>query len=326
MRRKGGIWLAALGLAAAGAMIVFADVQASTPPPANVPSPTATPSAAPTQPVQDTPAPPVPEPTPAPTPSPVVHPSFDPLAAALSGIATSSGANIGVVLVELGGGAPQAFSYNGSQQFEAASTYKLPLLMLLAQLIATGSVDQNGLVCYLEADWEDGWFQDYQDGACYTRNELANRIGQFSDNTAAHMLVRDVGGPDALNLFARGHGAVNSSFYVNNVTTAADLAALWAAEIRGEMGAAPAQAWLYPKLTRTRHEAGIPAGIPNAAVVHKTGQVDGVDHDAALVTGLKNGPFILVVMTDGIGGDAGFGIVAQIAASVAQYEGARPAA
>jgi beta-lactamase class A len=195
--------------------------------------------------------------------------------------------------------------------------------MLEAQNIATGKTDPNGAVCYQESDWEDGWFADYEDGECYTRNELAIRAGKFSDNTAGHMLVRDVGGAGALNAWAASHGATTSAFFEPNTTTSADLASLWRAEAEGNLGGAAAQAWLYPLLMNTRTENGIPAGVAGVAVVHKTGTLDLVDNDAALVTSGPDGAYILVVMTDGLGGAEGWQMIAGISASVSQFEAAR---
>ena len=255
----------------------------------------------------------------------VAPPDPSVLAAAVQLAITSSGAAVGVSLVELGGTDPLTWSANGGEVFTAASTYKLAALMLEAENIAAGRTDPNGVVCFQPDDYEAGWFDDYTDGACFTRNELALRAGTYSDNTAGHMLVRDVGGADALNAWAASLGATNSAFFVDNTTTADDLAALWLAEADGTIGGAAAQAWLYPVLTGTRTESGVPTGVPSdVVVVHKTGTIDLVDNDAALVTSGPDGPFVLVVMTDGLGGAAGWQLIASIAADVWQFETERP--
>jgi hypothetical protein len=58
-------------------------------------------------------------------------------------------------------------------------------------------------------------------------------------------------------------------------------------------------------------------------VVHKTGTIDLVDNDAALVTSSASGPYVLVVMTDGLGGAEGWQLVAEISAVVWQFENSR---
>jgi beta-lactamase class A len=246
------------------------------------------------------------------------------LATAVQAAIESSGGSVGVSVIELGGTEPASWSVSAADVFTAASTYKLAALMLEAQNIAAGTTDPNGLVCYQPDDYEYGWFDDYADGACYTRNELAMRAGKYSDNTAGHMLVRDVGGADVLNAWAASLGATNSAFEVGNTTTAADLAALWLAEAQGRIGGALAQDWLYPLLVDTRTESGIPAGVSGGAVVvHKTGTIDLVENDAALVTSGPDGSYVLVVMTDGLGGTAGWQVIAAISAAVWQFEGSR---
>jgi beta-lactamase class A len=245
------------------------------------------------------------------------------LAISVQQLIAVSGASAAVTVVELGGTDPVVWSVNAEAVFTAASTYKLAALMLEAQRIAAGKVDPNGYVCYQEGDYESGWFDDYEEGACFTRNELAIRAGKYSDNTAGHMLVRDVGGGEALNAWVASIGATSSNFFDGNTTTSADLAFLWAAEAKGDLGGAAAQGWLYPLLTSTRTESGVPAGVSGATVVHKTGTIDRVDNDAALVTSSPSGPYVLVVMTDGLGGADGWQLIANISTVVWRFEAGR---
>jgi beta-lactamase class A len=243
------------------------------------------------------------------------------LVAALQQVVAGSGATAGVTVVELGGPDPITWSLDGTTVFTAASTYKLAVLMMEAQNVAAGRTDPNGLVCYQESDYEAGWFDDYAPGACFTRNELASRAAKQSDNTAGHMLVRDLGGAAALNAWTASAGTTSSAFFEGNTTTAADLAALWVAEAKGDLGGAAAQAWLYPLLTGTTSESGIPAGVPAVSkVVHKTGTIDAVDDDAALVMSGPEGAYVLTVMTDGLGGAAGWALIANASAAVWQAE------
>jgi beta-lactamase class A len=246
------------------------------------------------------------------------------LTAEVEQMIAASGGSAGVTLIELGGTNPVTWSYNGNAIFTAASTYKLAALMMEAQNIAAGRTDPTGVICFEPDDYEEGWYADYAPGACFSRNDLAWRAGIKSDNTAGHMLVRDVGGSDALNAWAAAHGAKSSSLFDVNTTTSNDLAALWAAEARGDLGGAAAEAWLYPALTGTATENGIPSGVAGGiTVAHKTGAIDLVQNDAALVSG-PNGGYVLTVMTDGIGGDAGWQLIAAISSSIWRFESARP--
>ncbi len=246
------------------------------------------------------------------------------LTAAVEPLVQDSGGSVGIALIELGGATPLVWSYNASEVFTAASTYKLAALMMEAENIAAGRTDPEGLVCYQDDDYEAGWFDDYADGACFTRDELASRAGLYSDNTAGHILVRDLGGADALNAWVASAGATNSVFFTDNTTSPSDLAVLWAAEAKGSLGGMAAQAWLYPMLTGTATEAGIPSGVGGrSVVVHKTGALDQVENDAALVVSGPNSAYVLTVMTDGIGGEAGWQLIAAISAQVWSFEAAR---
>jgi beta-lactamase class A len=246
------------------------------------------------------------------------------LTASIEQLVAESGGSVSVTLIELGGATPLVWSFSGSEIFTAASTYKLAALMMEAENIAAGTTDPNGLVCYQDDDYEEGWYGDYATGACFTRVELAQRAGLKSDNTAGHMLVRDLGGADALNAWAAGAGATQSVFFTDNTTSSDDLAVLWAAEAKGSLGGSAAQAWLYPFLIGTATEAGIPAGVGSgSAVVHKTGSLDAVENDAALVKSGPKGAYVLTVMTDGVGGAAGWQLIASISSTVWTFEAAR---
>jgi beta-lactamase class A len=249
---------------------------------------------------------------------------FDGLQRSVAQQIRAAGASGGVTLAELGGTNPQSWSLNGDQQFIAASTYKLPLLMEEAQNVSSGRWHGTDSLCYQDSDSEDGYYTDYQDGACMSRSQLEHRVGLNSDNTAAHILVRYAGGTSALNKYAQGHGTKQSAFYVPNTTTSSDLARLWVDEASERAGGRAAQQYLYPMLTHTSYEDGIPAGVPKGTtVVHKIGILDSVVNDAALIPRGPHGAYVLTICTDGPGGDAGWKLLADISRTVWQFEASR---
>jgi beta-lactamase class A len=250
--------------------------------------------------------------------------AFDTLQAELQAIGAQSGAQIGISLQELSGPRRNNLSLNGSQSFYAASAYKVPLLMAEAQQVAAGQASPSDQLCFDPSDAEDGWFTDYGDGSCFTRGELAARAGRYSDNTAAHILVRYLGGAEALNRYAKSFGMNASALWDPNTTTTDDLTAAWVNEALGRLGGAPAQSWLYPVLTHTVNEHGIPAGLPGSAtVVHKVGTMYGTENDSAYVV---NGriSYVLSVAVDGIDEAPGWSVIARISARIWQYELSRP--
>jgi beta-lactamase class A len=319
--KVGGLALTGLAvLALTASVVVVVLPQALTAFSAAKPSPLPTPVAA----VAPSPSPP---PIPTPAHAPIVRAAdVQKLSADLARIVSSGGARAGVSIIELAGTAPLGlWSMNGDVPWEADSTYKLPLLIAEAQGISSGTIHRSDKLCYKVSDFETGWFDDYAPGKCFTRDVLAQRVGHYSDNTAAHILIRYLGGSGALNAYARTLGASDSKFFLPNTTTSADLARLWAAEAGGAAGGAAAQAWLYPLITHTRWESGIPAGTPNGTVVHKIGFDGHSLNDAALVLNGPKGPYILTVCTYGPGGAAGWQIIARIATTVWNFESARPA-
>jgi beta-lactamase class A len=242
----------------------------------------------------------------------------------LAAMVASSGAGVGIALIELGGRNPQTWSLNGDMSFPAASTYKLPALIYNAQKISEGSYHPSDRICFHAGESEAGWYADYSPGKCYTRQALGPRVGLYSDNTAGHMLVDDLGGPASLNAYARSLGATRSEFFSPNTTTALDLAALWQSEARGRAGGPAAQRWLYPLLTKTAFEQGIPAGVPKGtSVVHKVGWLGSTTNDCGLVLNGPHGPYVLAVTTNGLTGNKGWPLIARISARVWRYEQAR---
>jgi hypothetical protein len=236
----------------------------------------------------------LPSPTPSPSP-PNRTAALRKLSADLTRIASAGGASASISLIELGGTAPlPLWSVKGTTSWQADSTYKLPLLMAEGQGIASGKFKVTDSLCYKSSDYEAGWYDDYAPGKCFMRGVLATRVGHFSDNTAAHILVRYLGGSTALNAFAMS------------------------------MGATVSQKWLYPLLTNTYWESGIPAGTPRTPVVHKVGYNGKSINDAALVVRGPRGAYVLAICTYGPGNAAGWNIVSKMANRVWLFEAARP--
>ena len=312
----GNLFLVLGTVALLGGIALGAGVHAPLPARAAMePAPTATPATEPS--AVPTPSPAAVTPAPA-MPAPAATPrSFTALQAEVDDLFQSAGAEGGVSLIELSAG--HSWSLNGDESFVAASTYKLPLLMEEAQDIATGRAHRDDELCYDPGDWEDGWFSDYEPGVGYTRSELDRRVAEYSDNTAAHILVRVDGGGDAINAYAAANGATQSEFWDPNVTTSDDLARLWQDEAFAHAGGTAAQQYLYPLLTDTAYEDGIPAGVPaGTTVVHKIGILDGDVHDAGLVLNGPRGAYVLAVCTEG--GD--WSLIADVARAVSEFEAA----
>ncbi len=250
--------------------------------------------------------------------------AFDQLRSELETMVVRSGARVGISLQELSGPRRNNLSVGGGATFTAASAYKVPLLMAQAQQIASGQARGADVLCFDPGDAEDGWFDDYGLGSCFTRDELSLRAGRYSDNTAARILVRYLGGADALNAYAKSIGMTASVLWVPNTTTPDDLTAAWVNAALDRLGGAAARQWLFPLLTHTVNEHGIPAGLPaSATVVHKVGTLDGTENDSGYIVSVRTS-YVLSIAVDGVDETLGWSLIAQISARIWQYESGRP--
>jgi beta-lactamase class A len=85
---------------------------------------------------------------------------------------------------------------------------------------------------------------------------------------------------------------------LNNTTTARALQQLMAAIAHGEAVDAESSREMLAILERQTVNDRIPAGLPaGTRVAHKTGEITGIRHDAAIVFAPR--PFVLVVLTRG---------------------------
>ena len=197
--------------------------------------------------------------------------------------ANSHPGTFGVQLIELSG-ARRLASYNESQQFIAASTYKL--------FVAFGTLSK------IEAGlwrWNDLATGSQNISTCF------ERMIALSDNPCAEALLKKYGATNltkslqALGLANSGWGSWDPK------TTAADLAFfLYLLETRQ----LPLQPASHDRLINTMsnniYRRGIPSGS-SGQVANKVGFLDGLLHDAGVIY-LPTNTYILVVLTRGSSG------------------------
>ncbi|MCA1826794.1 MAG: serine hydrolase [Myxococcales bacterium] len=122
-------------------------------------------------------------------------------------------------------------------------------------------------------------------------NLATNLVMQRLDAARITAVCRELGAKDIEVL----RGVEDGKAYrkgLNNTTTAHDLAVL--------LEASSAQPEIVELLARQEFNEGIPAGLPaGTKVAHKTGDIDRIYHDAALVYPRGRKPYVLVVMTRG---------------------------
>lgn len=233
------------------------------------------------------------------------------------------GGTVAVVYHNLGTGA--IYARNEDQTFHAASTMKVPVMMALFQAVDNGELrlDQpipvrnefqslaDGSPFALDAK-DDGDPDLYQAvGSTRPLEELIRRMITRSSNLATNLLIEKIGASRAQDLI-RGLGGYHTIILrgvedekayragLNNVTAAEDLAIALTAIAQGTGFKPPSNEKMIEFLKGQEFNEKIPAGLPpGIPVAHKTGDITGFHHDAAIVYPPGEKPYILVVMTEG---------------------------
>jgi beta-lactamase class A len=87
---------------------------------------------------------------------------------------------------------------------------------------------------------------------------------------------------------------------LNNTTTARDLAVLLQASAEGTAASADQCRTMIEILLAQEFNDQILAGLPaGVRVAHKTGEISGISHDAAIVFPPDRRPYVLVILTEG---------------------------
>ena len=239
-------------------------------------------------------------------------------------IAQVPGARVGVVFEPVTGGARVAIAEDSS--FHAASTMKVPVMIELFRRVdaAALGLDQPILLVNSFGSIVDGSSYaltpaDDSDSSLYAHigtrvpvRELLQRMIARSSNLATNALIAIVDAANA-NATARSLGARTINVRrgvedikafragLNNTTSAADLAALMLAIERNTAASPRSCAAMREILLAQEFSEEIPAGLPTGIrVAHKTGWIQGVLHDAAIVYPPGRVPYVLVVLTGNI--------------------------
>ncbi|HWN45649.1 MAG TPA: serine hydrolase [Thermoanaerobaculia bacterium] len=230
---------------------------------------------------------------------------------------------IGVAFHHLGTGA--TFSVNDRERFHAASTMKVPVMMGFFEAIDRGAMRldepvevrnefhsiMDGSVYTLDPK-EDGDPDLYQAvGQTRPLEELIRRMIVRSSNLATNLLIERIGAPTVMDLMRRIEaydlrvlrGVEDQKAYdagMNNVTTANDLRIVLKAIADGTTFSAASGERMIDILKAQEFNEKIPAGLPpGTPVAHKTGDITGIHHDAAIVFPPGEKPYVLVVLTAG---------------------------
>ena len=230
-------------------------------------------------------------------------------AALLAGLEKEFGGRLGVAALNTADG--RQVLHRADERFPFCSTFKMMLSAAIlsrepALLKKRIAVDKSDLVPHAPVTSKHV-------GAGMTVAELCEATIQYSDNPAANLLMKQIGGPAAVTAFARSIGdnefrlerwetELNSALPgdVRDTTTPLAMARSLQKLVLGD--ALPAAArkqlkdWMLGNTTgATRIRAGVPAGWP---VADKTGAGDyGTVNDIAVIWPPGKAPIVLAVYT-----------------------------
>jgi beta-lactamase class A len=262
-------------------------------------------------------------------------------------VANDSGAYVAVAYVDLG--TTDSLFLNADSSFHAASTMKVPVMIELFRRSQSGSfrMDQGLLVVNQFASLVDG-SPFSLDAASDSDSSLYERLGERVrvDSLLWHMITRSSNlatnalltlvGAEAVTRTMRQLGANRMQVLrgvedgkafargLNNTTTARDLAIILRAIEDGTAAPPSATREMLSVLLAQEFNDRIPAGLPpGTRVAHKTGDITGVAHDAAIVYPADGPPYVLVVLTRGIrDGTRSSKLIADISAIVYAHNAA----
>ena len=236
-----------------------------------------------------------------------------------------SGADVGIAFRTLDG-AEEWYS-RADESFHAASTMKVPVLIELFHQVKEGKLklDETLLIKnefhsivdgspYKLNAADDSEAELYKaEGQTRTIGQLAELMITVSSNFATNLLIEKLGvdniratvhalGADGMNVLRGVEDGKAFAKGLNNTTTARALAVLLNAIADGKAVDGVASKQMLAILERQKFNEAIPAGLPKGTrVAHKTGDITGVHHDAAIVYAKR--PFVLVILVRGITDD-----------------------
>lgn len=236
--------------------------------------------------------------------------------------AANAHAEVGVALRTLDG--KSEWYLEADKTFHAASTMKVPVMIELFREVQAGKrklsdpvVIKNQFASIVDGSpytldaSDDSEAELYKaEGQTRTLGELCELMITVSSNLATNLLIEQLGVENiratVTSLGATGVNALRGvedgkAFEkgLNNTVTARGLEILLTAIADGKAAGPEATKQMLAILERQHFNEGIPAGLPaGTRVAHKTGEITGIHHDAAIVYTAK--PFVLVVLVRGI--------------------------
>ena len=216
----------------------------------------------------------------------------------------------GIVIDDLNGGG--VFEFSADRQFLAASIIKIPIMMAAFERVRDGRLRLDDTLV-LTKEYKvggSGVLLELHDGLRLTLLDAIHLMIVVSDNTATNLVIDAIGGIDVVNDYMSRKGLKYSRLenYLmkpkpggpRNSVTPRDVAYLLrgiatrSIDDPGDCGS------MLEILKRQQYNDKIPRILPpEVKCAHKTGELDGVTHDAGIVTG-PDANFVIVCLSQGL--------------------------
>jgi beta-lactamase class A len=213
--------------------------------------------------------------------------------------------------------APPLVSVRANEVFAAASIIKLPIMLTVYRAYERKTASPDEYVTLLPGDITEGApiLGDAHSGQRWPIGVLVNAMIKYSDNIASNALISHFGFT-AINETIRSAGMTKTQLARHfagevppgrrnlNVTTPQDIGVLLYEIERGAHEGIPTVASpascraMVQTMLGQQYREMIPAGIKrHVPIANKTGELDNVRSDAAIVDPLSEAPYILVLLT-----------------------------
>jgi len=217
---------------------------------------------------------------------------------------------LGVAAIDLHNG--RVIQRDGAGRYPLASTFKLPLVMDVLARVDRGTERLDRIVRFVASEVlaNSPTVAKQPHGGSLTVGELCAAAIEQSDNTAANLLLRRVGGPAGVTAYLRGLGdtatrldrnepALNEAIPGDprDTTTPLAVATLLQRLVRDPILSPVSKNILFDWLRRTKTgTARIRAGVPPHWIVgDKTGTTNSGGNDVAILLPPHGSPIVIAV-------------------------------
>lgn len=226
----------------------------------------------------------------------------------LSDNAKSFNGDVGMTYVDLATG--KQISIDGTKEFYSASTIKVPLAMMVADKVASGTLKWEDQLTYNEKE-------DYEDGTgiiinniqpTYSVRTLQEYNITYSDNIAKNMLYDTFGGDVEAKKALYAHFLQKETEWDDAKLTSEDAAKILKI-LYEEKAKNQEYQTIYDYMKHTVFHERMETPTTSGKVAHKIGSYAGFLHDIGILE--TEHPFILTVFTNGPT-DAGISFISTV--------------